>query len=116
MIDDQVISTAQEKVPQFTIMARKTFDAGYYKFLAEYIPNDPSHRLFHLYGTFPGFGFYKTLLSNRNIFAEVPSPGKRLLLALDTFKSFFALLSLMAGYVAFIRLRKTPLSSIEREK
>ena len=106
MIDDKVISANREDVPQFTITAKKSFGAGYYKFLVEYIPQNPSHRLFHLYGTFPGFGFYKTLLSNKNIFALVPSPSRRLVLALDTFKSFFTLLSFMTGYLAFVYYRE----------
>jgi len=108
MIDDMVISANREDVPQFTTTARKSFGAGYYKILVEYIPRNPSHRLFHLYGTFPGFGFYKTLLSNKNIFALVPSPFRRLVLALNTFKSFFTLLSLMTGYIAYVRYREKP--------
>lgn len=95
MIDDRVISANTEDAAQVTIPAISEFEGGYYKFYVEYFPVDPENQVFHVYATFPGFGFYKTLLSNRNVFADMPSFAQRIILYLDNFKIFFVILSLM---------------------
>jgi hypothetical protein len=108
MIDDRVISVHAEDVAQVTIPSIAEFERGYYKFYVEYFPADLENQVFHIYATFPGFGFYKTLLSNRNVFADMPTIPQKMILSLDNFKIFFTLLSIMAWYLARSLCRKNP--------
>jgi hypothetical protein len=94
-INEQVICSNTEDGAQMTIPSKAELQGGYYKFYAEYFPSDLENRVFHIYATYPGFGFYKTLLSNRNIFAEMPSLFQRGVLFLDNLKIFLVIFSIM---------------------
>ena len=106
LIDEEIIAANAKKVPQFTKALKKKFKSGYHKFEAEYIPHNPYEKVFHLYITLPGFGVYKTVLSSRYLSMEKPSPLRRFLIHLDTYKAFILILSAMLVYATHLFLIK----------
>lgn len=94
-IDGTPIMGQKEFKGQITSNKKIHLDQGYHDFQIEYQPSDPKRRLLHLYATFPGFGHYKTLLSNKYIFSREPSAFLRFGLFLDQFKGAFIIVSII---------------------
>jgi len=94
-IDEKILSHERERTPQKTIPVKTRFAPGIYRFMAEYIPNDPNEQVFQIYATFPGFGFYKTILSDQYIFARFPSRFMWILYKVNQFKGFLFIFVLM---------------------
>jgi len=94
-IDGAPIMELKEFKGQVTTVKRIRLEKGYHDFCMDYQPYDPCKRLLHLYATFPGFGHYKTLLSNKYIFPKEPPPLIRFGLFLDQFKGIFIIVSIL---------------------
>lgn len=92
-IDGKKIISNVDVKEQHTSSVKGSFKRGYHEFLVEYYTIDPERRLFHLYATFPGFGFYKGLITDRYVFPRRPSPLLEAGLFVDAFKFFFLILS-----------------------
>lgn len=94
-IDKKPIMGLTEFKGQITFVKKLHLDQGYHDFQMQYQPSDPKRRLLHLYATFPGFGHYKTMLSNKHIFSHEPSAFLRSALFLDQFKVAFVIVSIL---------------------
>ena len=84
---------------------RGRFEGGWYDFHLEYRPEEPGRGYCIACATFPGFGVYKSPLSNRNVFARKPGFVARMWLALDRYKTFLTLFTIMLAFAARAWLR-----------
>lgn len=102
-IDGKKVMSNVDVKEQHTSSVKRSFERGYHEFLIEYYTINPERRLFHLYATFPGFGFYKGLITNRYVFPRKPSPLLETGLFIDAFKFFFLILSGMIYFLVAAR-------------
>ena len=108
-IGDKNILGNKDADYQHTSTASEYFKRGYYDFVLDYKPVDINYQLIHLYWTIPGNGIYKSILSNQFLFAQKPNAFIQILFAINTFKFFFVLISIMLVYVARIIMKVSKL-------
>jgi len=104
-IGDKNILGNKDADYQHTSTASEYFKRGYYDFVLDYKPVDINYQLIHLYWTIPGNGIYKSILSNQFLFVQKPNVFRQILLALNTFKFFFVLISIILVYVVRIIMK-----------